>query len=144
MGKNAAPAAAPAAADPASAAAAPPAADQPAAAPAAADPASAAAAPPAADQPAAAPAAAERQPAIALVASVRGFYRGAMVHPGQTFMFDPNPGADGKAPPMPKWAAPKGQKAEKQPPADPKAVDTRPIAAIAAAKAKAGQLGGAS
>lgn len=80
---------------------------------------------------------AERLPLIEMVASVRGFYRGSLVEPGQSFMFDPNPRVEGGKVKPPKWAAPRGEKAAKQPPPPDKAFDTRPPDAIKAAKQKA-------
>lgn len=85
-----------------------------------------------------------RLPKVELVAAVRGFYKGVMVEPGKSFMFDPNPRTPGGEVKWPKWAAVRGEKAVKQPVADDKPFDTRPVAAIAAAKRKAGQLGGAA
>lgn len=84
----------------------------------------------------------ERLPLVELVASVRGFYAGSMVHPGQAFMFDPNPSVEGGKVKWPKWAAPKGEEAQKKPAVLGAGFDTRPPAAVKAAKAKAGAIGG--
>ena len=87
--------------------------------------------------------ASDRLPLVELVASVRGFYNGRLVEPGASFMFDPNPREPGGKVKFPKWAAPKGEKAAKQP-VDVKAFDTRPVEAQKAAKRKAGQMSGAA
>lgn len=86
----------------------------------------------------------DRLPMVELVASVRGFYRGSLVEPGKSFMFDPNPSVPGGKVKFPKWAAPAGKEAEKKPPPVDKGFDTRPIAAVVAAKRKASALSGAS
>lgn len=80
----------------------------------------------------------DRLPRVELVASVRGFYDGRLVEPGQSFMFDPNPRVPGGKVKFPKWAAPKGEQAAKKPPPLDKGFDTRPPAAQAAAKKKTG------
>lgn len=84
-----------------------------------------------------------RLPSVKLIAAVHGFYKGAIVNPGQSFMFDPNPSVPGGKVKFPKWAAPEGEKAAKAKP-ELKAFDTRPAAAVAAAKMKAGALGNAN
>lgn len=86
---------------------------------------------------------ADHLPLVKLVASVRGFYEGHMVEPGQEFMFDPNSKVlEGPPRKYPKWAAPVGGVAAKKPPPDAKAFDTKPPAAAAAAKIKLGKLTG--
>lgn len=82
---------------------------------------------------------------VQLVAVDRGFYKGRMVEPNKSFVFDAVD-ADGKALKLPKWAKPKGEaqallaaRAKKV-----QAFDTRPAAAQTAAKQKAGELGGHS
>jgi len=60
-----------------------------------------------------------RLPLVALVASVRGFVDGRMIEPGQTFMWDPNSAVPGVKRDFPLWAAPPGQQAVKQSPANP-------------------------
>jgi hypothetical protein len=80
---------------------------------------------------------------VRLVAVERGFRDGAMVHPGQTFLFDlATAKKDAKGEPrLPKWA----QLATKPlPPPKRAAGDLKPKAAQAAVKVKAGQLAGNS
>ena len=82
-----------------------------------------------------------RLPLVELIASVRGFYQGRMIEPGEAFMFDPNPRAPGFATKFPQWAAPRGEKAVKQPSRFDE-VDIKPADAAKAAERKARSLSG--
>lgn len=92
----------------------------------------------------------KRLPPIELVAVERGFVNGRLVHPGSTFLFDPNPtdagGAKRKVGPdgqrrIPKWAALPAEAAERMKPKR-NAGDLKPKEAQEAVKSKAGALSG--
>lgn len=92
---------------------------------------------------------AKRLEPIELVAVERGFVNGKMVHPGQRFLFDPNPtteagekrkvGKDGLRR-IPSWAARPEDAVKRK--AKPVSGDTRPADVVAAVKAKAGAATG--
>ena len=86
----------------------------------------------------------EKLPPVELVATQRGFYRGRMVEPGKTFMFDPNPSVPGGKMKWPKWAkaAPEAQRELAEKAAKAKAFDTKPKDAAVASRGKAAQLVG--
>lgn len=63
---------------------------------------------------------------IKLVAVTHGFFEGALVHPGQSFLFTPTRKNKDGSPKLPKWAAVPGDK--KLLPKPPQAFDTRPVA----------------
>lgn len=90
---------------------------------------------------------AEKSPnVVKLVAVERGFVDGAMVEPGQKFLFDGTPSSpkakvekDGLLR-LPKWAALPGD--ERLAPRAPVAADLKPVAAQRARAAKAAELSG--
>lgn len=88
----------------------------------------------------------ERLPLVELVAVERGFYKGAMVEPGKSFMYDPNPRKPGNTVKPPKWAKPKeeAKKALSEQAAKVKAFDTKPKEAQVAAREKGAALTGAA
>lgn len=87
---------------------------------------------------------AERKPLVPLVAVDRGFYKGSMVEPGKTFMFDPNPRTPGGQVKWPKWAKSADQAKQElaQKAARMKGFDTKPKEAATAARNKAAGLSG--
>lgn len=82
---------------------------------------------------------AEAREPITLVAVETGFAMGRMVHPGESFLFNPV-GRDGKERKLPKWAALPADAKLKAP--KPVGGDLKPKDAQAAVKAKAGALSG--
>lgn len=89
---------------------------------------------------------AERLPLVELVAVERGFYKGAMVEPGRSFMYDPNPSKPGSKVKPPKWAKPKEEatKVLSEKAAKVKAFDTKPKEAQQASRDKGAALTGAA
>jgi len=77
---------------------------------------------------------------IKLVAVERGFAMGRLVHPGETFLFDPE-GSDGKPRKIPKWAAKPGD-ARTAPKAPVVEADLKPKATQVAVSKKRAELAG--
>jgi hypothetical protein len=77
---------------------------------------------------------------IELVAVFHGFRDGALIHPGQSFMFTPTRTNKDGSPKLPKWAAIPGDDRLKPKPSQ--AADTRPIAAASASAKKRAEVAG--